>query len=60
MNERAKNIFMVVIGVIVIIALANLAWFIAGTLLKIIFSVLIFAVLAAIVLYLVAQARARR
>ncbi len=60
MNDRAKNIFLLVVGVIVVIVLANLAWFLAGTILKIVFGALIFAVLVGLGLYLAAQYRGRR
>ena len=60
MSDRFKNILMVIVGVIVIIALTNLAWFLAGTVLKILFSVLIFVVLAGLVLYLIGRYRGNR
>lgn len=60
MSDRIKNILMVIAGVIVIIILANLAWFLAGTILKIIFSALIFVVLLGLVLYLIGRYRGNR
>lgn len=53
--EKVKNILIAVVGVIVMIVLARLAWSLAGFLIKLLLSAVIFCVLVGLVVYFYRQ-----
>lgn len=57
--DKVKNILVAVVGVIVVIVLARLAWTLAGFLIKLLLSVGIFCILVGLVLYFYRQLKSR-
>lgn len=55
--EKVKNILIAIVGVVVVIILARLAWSLAGLLIKLLLSIAIFCILLGLVLYFYRQLR---
>lgn len=59
MKNTVKNVLIAVVGVIAVVVLFRFAWVLAGWLLKLLFSLLIFAVLLGLAVYFYRQFKQR-
>lgn len=55
-----KNVLIAIVGVVVVIALARLAWGIAGFLMKLLLAAVIFVILVGLCIYLYRQFKSSR